>query len=98
MAYGCQLSQSVFHYFLNGEKLSQKTKHRDPVDLANKVRATGILRIFCTSILLVLSTFLFASFSPFFPLGFDTHGLLFVLVAFKIWLEYSLIRWGKLVV
>ena len=84
--------------FFEWRKLSQKTKHRDPVDLANKVRATGILRIFCTSILLVLSTFLFASFSPFFPLGFDTHGLLFVLVAFKIWLEYSLIRWGKLVV
>jgi len=73
-------------------RLSEKSKTVDISRLVNDLRSAPLMRMFITTFLMV-----FAGFILFIPdAGDRLRSLLFILIAFKLWIEYSLIRWGRL--
>lgn len=75
-------------------KLSLKSKQTDNEALVNNMKITSMYRMFFTTFILLFTTIVFGFLNQI----SGTQGLLFVLIAFKIWIEYSLIRWGKLAI
>lgn len=78
--------------FFEWRKLSRKSTTVNIDQLKNNITGAPLLRMFFTTFIMVSSLFFTLNLDS----GDGLQVLLLIIVAFKLWIEYSLVRWGRL--